>query len=423
MLSLLLKMFYAPGRAMAEARDRAPLGQAVVAALAAHGAYMLYVVWPFLPGGAGVAAAAWGVAGSLLFTAIVFVPVVIFVANIVERRAGFGVALQQEYAPVASTLLYARAAASLLSLPLAALTRAGGAEALIYHEAMPTLEDFARQAGVSLAEIMAQRPLLLAESFANMFFLPLCALWALVAVREVFRFSWPRAFAVVAASAVAMLPLERVVGPLFEWVFASPFLLLMLFLLMRGYLGGVRRGARARAAFRQNLEAATLNPADASAHYNLGLLHLQRRELSEARARFERAIEIDAAETDAHYQLGRIARAEGRWADAIAHYTEVVSRDPSHAQHEVWREAAATYVSARQYEDARDALERFLEHRPSDPEALYLMGRAHAGLGRRREAVEWLQRCIEAVRTSPAYKYRTEKRWATEAQQFMRSLA
>ena len=34
-----------------------------------------------------------------------------------------------------------------------------------------------------------------------------------------------------------------------------------------------------------------------------------------------------------------------------------------------------------QFEDARDALERFLEHRPSDPEALYLMGRAHAGLG------------------------------------------
>ena len=425
MLGLLLKMFYAPGRAMAEARDRAPLGQAVAAAFAAHLAYTIYVVWPHLPGAARLRwlpAVAWGVAGSLLFAAIVFVPVVIFVANVVERRGRVGVALQQEYAPAASTVMYARAAASLLSLPLAALTRAAGGEASIYREATPAIEEFARQAGTSLAGLMAERPLMLPEAFAQLFFLPLCALWVLAAVREVFRFSWPRAAAAVGASAVAVLPLERVVGPLFEWVFASP-LLLLLFLLARGYLGGVMRGQRARAAFRQNLEAATLNPADASAHYNLGLLHLQRRELPEARARFERAVEIDAGETDAHYQLGRIARAEGRWADAIRHYTEVVSRDPAHSQHEVWREAAATYVSARQYEDARDALERFLERRPADPEALYLMGRAHAGLGSRREAVEWLQRCIEAVRTAPAYKYRAEKRWATEAQQFMRSLA
>jgi hypothetical protein len=34
-----------------------------------------------------------------------------------------------------------------------------------------------------------------------------------------------------------------------------------------------------------------------------------------------------------------------------------------------------------------------------------------------------MQNCIESVRTAPAYKYRAEKRWATEAQQFLRTLA
>ena len=426
----LLLMFYAPARAMAEARDRAPLGPAVLLAFAAQALLNLYVMWPHLPGqpgalgrGAGVAAVLWLTASSLFFTAIVFVPVVILAGGMLERRAGLGLALRQEYAPAASTILYARAAASLLALPLSALMRAGGGEAQYYEQSRAWLETFAVQGGTTVEELLAAKPFLLQEGFANAFLLPVFALLSVAAVREVFRISWARAAVAVVASGVAMLPLSGLLGWVFDHVLASPVLLLVLLFLMSSYLGEVMRGRRARASFRQNLEAATLNPADASAHYNLGLLHLQRRELSEARARFERAVEIDPEEVDAHYQLGRIARAERRWADAIRHYGETVARNDAHSQHEVWREAGATYVSAAQFEDARDALGRFLERRQSDPEGLYLMGRAQFGLGHLREAKEWMQRCIEAVRTSPAYKYRAEKRWATEAQQFLRSLA
>jgi tetratricopeptide (TPR) repeat protein len=368
-------------------------------------------------------AVAWLTASSLFFTAIVFVPVVILAGGMLERRAGLGLALRQEYAPAASTILYARAAASLLSLPLAALMRVGGGEAEYYVQARAWLETFAVQGGTTAQELLAAKPFLLQEGFANAFLLPVFAMLSVAAVREVFRISWARAAVAVLASGLAMLPLSGLLGWVFDHVVASPLLLLVLLFLMSSYLGEVMRGRRARASFRQNLEAATLNPADASAHYNLGLLHLQRRELSEARARFERAVEIDPEEVDAHYQLGRIARAERRWADAIRHYGETVARNDAHAQHEVWREAGATYVSAAQFEDARDALGRFLERRQADPEGLYLMGRAQFGLGHLREAKEWMQRCIEAVRTSPAYKYRAEKRWAMEAQQFLRSLA
>ena len=31
-----------------------------------------------------------------------------------------------------------------------------------------------------------------------------------------------------------------------------------------------------------------------------------------------------------------------------------------------------------------------------------------------------MQACIEAVKTAPAYKYRAEKRWLNEAQQFLK---
>jgi len=207
---------------------------------------------------------------------------------------------------------------------------------------------------------------------------------------------------------------------LFTRIIGSPFILLMLFFLLRGYFTGIVGNPRARAAFKQNLEAATINPRDSSAHYNLGLIHQQRGELDEARERFQRAIDIDPDELDAHYQLGRIARAQNRLPEAIAHFEEVVQRDQSHALNEIWREIGASYIAAGQYSDARDALERFLDRRTNDPEGLYLMGRAHAGLGDNQEAASSMQACIDAVKTAPAYKYRTEKRWLNEAQQFLK---
>jgi tetratricopeptide (TPR) repeat protein len=126
---------------------------------------------------------------------------------------------------------------------------------------------------------------------------------------------------------------------------------------------------------------------------------------------------------DSHYQLGRIAREQERLPDAIKHFSEVVERDETHSLYEIWREIGATYLAAGQFEDSREALERFLENRNLDPQGLYLMGRALAGLGRQREAASSMQACIEAVKTAPAYKYRTEKRWLNEAQQFLRSQA
>jgi tetratricopeptide (TPR) repeat protein len=431
----LLLMFYAPARGMAEVRDRVPLGQAALLALLLQVAHTIYAQWPELARAAlrsgpwAAVSAVLASAGYMLLIALAFVPVSILLANLFERRASFGLVMRQEYAPTAATAFYALAAASLLALPLVYVARATGLEATAMKSLMAaqqTAQQVLRSPapGGPTEEQTNQMMSALADALLLFLIQPLVlfSLWAVAAVREVFRLAWWRALVVVVVSTVAMF----VASPLlviFSTLLASPFLVLLLFFVLRGYFGELMRGQRARAAFRQNLEAATLNPADASAHYNLGLLHMQRKEYEEARSRFLRAVEIDPEETDAHYQLGRIARAQGRLPEAIEHFGQVVTRDDSHAQHEVWREVGATYLSAGQYKDAQDALERFLDRRPSDPEGLYLMGRAHAGLGHAREAVEWMQRCVEAVRTAPAYKYRADKRWLNEAQQFLRTQA
>ena len=431
-LRLVLMVFYAPGRGLREMRDRGALGLAALIAIFSQVAYLL--VTQYLSGqkllAFGGSRAVFGLvfqaAISLLLIAGVLVPLVAFVGNLFERRGSFGLLLQQEYASLAATVLYALAIANLLTIPIVILFNVTGIQAA-YLATTPESAAQVRSLFKANPETEAQLLAMLNDPrqvAANLFRtikLSLFLVTAVLAVRSVLRLSTLKAITVTLISlalAYLILPLW---SKLFTPIVASPFLLIMLFLLVRGYLSGVMRNQRARESFRQNMEAATLNPADASAHYNLGLIHQSRGELDAARERFERAIQIDPEEIDAHYQLGRIARQQKRLADAVQHFEQVVSRNQAHAQHEIWREVGATYIEAGQFADARDALEQFLEKRPSDPEALYLMGRAHAGMGHQREATSAMQACIDAVKTAPAYKYRADKRWLNEAQQFIRS--
>src|SRR5689334_3368523 len=98
----LLMMFYAPARGMAEVRDRAPLAQAALLALAAQCAHVLYGLWPMLAGMFGAASmfvvTLLNAAGLMLILGAIFVPSVIFFANLLERRGSFGLVMRQEYA-------------------------------------------------------------------------------------------------------------------------------------------------------------------------------------------------------------------------------------------------------------------------------------------------------------------------------------
>ncbi|HEY2964603.1 MAG TPA: tetratricopeptide repeat protein [Pyrinomonadaceae bacterium] len=430
-LRILLTIFYAPLSGMREIREYGSLAPAAFLAFLGEVAYG-FITDRF----SGVGPASGGMIVREIFQAaimvvvlaVVVVPILTLVANTFDRRGSFRIVITQEYAPVAATMFYVLTAANVISIVIAALLHYTG---LQYQQVAAMIQN-ADQSRAMLRSILGETeqlaqaaeqlkdPVLLSQGLFRMPKLALFSIGTVLGVKDVFRTSMVRAFFISVLSGVMALFMAPLALRLFSGVLGSPFLLFLLFMLLRGYFSDIMGTQRAKAAFKQNLESATLNPADASAHYNLGLIHQSRSELDQARERFERALQIDDGEIDASYQLGRIARQQKRYGDAIQSFEHVVTRDPAHSQYEIWREVAATYISAGQFEDARTALEQFLEHRPSDPEGLYLMGRAHAGLGHKREATNLMQACIEAVKTAPAYKYRTSKRWLNEAQQFIK---
>lgn len=408
-LTPLLKLFYNPLQAMVEISAGAPyVFGAALALLATFAYYELLsggivtttarigsqrapgLVAPFVLIIYRIVRGVIGYASPVLFLIVVFVPACLLAASLIHRRASFSVLLRQEYASLVSCALYSWAAAHFMMLIPALLLFSPG-------EPSPTI----------------------LEAALRLVPLPYFIFLLVLAAQAVLRVGYGGAAGVVALGSLSLFALPLL--PRLSFILTSPFLLIIVIILLRNILGDVVSSQRAREDFKRNLEASTLNPADASAHYNLGLIYQQRGQREEARASFTRAIEIDPEETDAHYQLGRIAREEGKLGEAISRFDAVVSRNPDHSQSEAWREIGWTYFQAGQYEDARAAFERFITKRPSDAEGRYRYGLTLHQLGRHDDAAAEMRACIEAVRTSPSYKYRAEKHWASEAQSFLRS--
>jgi tetratricopeptide (TPR) repeat protein len=408
-LSPLPKLFYNPLQAMADLAARAPYFAGTALALVSTFLYhsvltgrLQKMVWsfgneqdapglfaPFILLAYRVILGMLASAPPVFFIIVVFVPACVLAASLIERRGSFSMILRQEYPALASCALYSWSIAHLLMFVLAlVMFKPGGPNAQALEAAMRIVP------------------------------LPYFLFLFVLALRVVLRLSFGRAIGVMALGACSLLALPLI--PRLLFLLTSPLMLILVFILLRNMFGDVLSAQRSREHFKQSLEAATLNPADASAHYNLGLIYQQRGQLEEAKERFARAIDIDADETDAHYQLGRIAREQGRFAEAITHFEAVVQRDPEHSQNEVWREIGRTYFEAGQLEDARAAFERFLDKRPSDAEGHYRYGLTLKRLGRGDDAASEMRACIEAVRTSPSYKYRAEKHWMSEAEAFQR---
>jgi tetratricopeptide (TPR) repeat protein len=311
--------------------------------------------------------------------AVLYIPCLILLVAMSGVNASFGVLLRRDYGPLLTCGLMAWAAAH---LPF-------------------TLAGFALE------------PLRLSEKTA-------LGLWAAsaicfgllmaVALRMLFGLNYSKGLVLVAVAALSFSVQAKLFATVSPFLF-SPFLLFYAFMMFRGDIGDIGSSLRQRQGFRRSMEAATINPRDASAHYQLGLIYQQRCQYAEAVSRFEKAVQIAHDETDAHFQLGRIAREQGRLQDAINYFSTVLEQDEKHSQSEVWREIGATYLAASMFTEAKDSLEKFIERRSYDPEGLYYYGKTLEQLERREEAREVFNRCIEAVKTMPSYRYREHRKW------------
>jgi tetratricopeptide (TPR) repeat protein len=215
----------------------------------------------------------------------------------------------------------------------------------------------------------------------------------------------------LAAALLLREPLSMIFGLL-----ASPFFLFFAIYYLGSEFRRLADGLRAGQNYRRMLEAAAVNPHDGEAQYQLGLIHQQRRQITEAVRRFESAVAIDPTETDAHFQLARIFRDQGRFDDALRHLLTVLDQNEKHSFSEVHRELGANYLGLGRIPEAVRHLAVYTDRREYDPEGLYLYGQALERLGRTGEARELYVRAVEAAGTAPRYRRGIVAKWSRLAQ-------
>ncbi len=318
----------------------------------------------------------------LLVLAVVYVPGVILLSNLIVGLGVFTTVFQRDYSPLLTCTALAWAAA---------------------------------QIPILIAEWTAPLPVL--EIVAGLSYLYFAALM-FFAVRTVFGAGNGASAAIVALSWAPLAAAALLWGPL-SMVFhllASPFFLFYAIYYLRGEFSRLGDGLRSGQSYRRMLEASAINPHDGEAQYQLGLIHQQRRQYTEAIRRFQAAIAIDPTETDAHYQLGRIARQQGRLDDALASLQTALRQNEKHSSSEVHRELGATYLALGRIAEAERELALYTDRREYDPEGLYYWGQALERAGRAAEAREAYARAIESARTAPRYRRPLVAQWSRLAQ-------
>jgi tetratricopeptide (TPR) repeat protein len=330
---------------------------------------------------------------SYLLTAIslmlIYIPAMVLVLCWLEPLGSFRIVLRRNYGPLLSTVFAAWAAAH---LPWGLL-------------------------GWVLTATMTAKFAVLLAILSKLAF----AGFLVVALRVVTGATY---FSVIVTVATAwiFLVLESLL-----LVVATPFVLLWIYAYFRGDLasaaGDLQSAHRAQQNFHHNLKIAAINPHDADAQYQIGLVYQARRQYTRAKEYFQRAIEIDKRETDSYYQLGRIAREQHDLPLAIQLFDVVVQLDDKHSQSEIWREIGATYLEAGMPQEALAMLEKFIERRPYDAEGLYYWGEALRLSQRQNEAQTAYRRAIEAVDTTHDHRRRLLARWQKLARRSLKKVA
>lgn len=324
----------------------------------------------------------------LILLSIFYVPAAILLMCLFGGVGSFGLVVRRDYGTLAICTLNAWAAAH---LPFAVLGL------LLYSQPVDPVVFLALWAASGLA----------------------FGVLMVFALRTVFGAEYVSAILTVALSWLSLslgMYIFRFVSP---WMF-SPFLLFYAFIYLGGFLGGEVRGFGNALRQKQNLKRflhnATVNPKDADAHVQLGIIYLQRRQDAKAREHLDRAVAIDAGEIDANYELGKLARKNGDLQAALNHFSVVVEQNDKHALSEIWREIGATYLDANMLTEARDALEKYVERRSGDAEGLYYLGKVLKAQGETARSAELFNEAITSAKASPHYHRRTTNQWAKLAQ-------
>ena len=155
----------------------------------------------------------------------------------------------------------------------------------------------------------------------------------------------------------------------------------------------------AAAIYNSILEA---NPKVPGIHYRLGQIALDKAGPSgstdEAKAEFQKEVEVDPTNASAEFILGELARRAGDWDEAIPHFSHAAKLDVGFS--EAYLALGMSLAASGKFAEARPPLESYVKMQPEDPAGHYQLAIAYARTGDTKGASR--EMALQAQATSRA---------------------
>ena len=222
----------------------------------------------------------------------------------------------------------------------------------------------------------------------------------------------------VFALSVLTVPIFLIIS-LFVW--SLPVLFLILFIYMAiSWFRHLSAGRSATGDFQRNLQALTLNPRNADAHYQLGRVSLERGNPGAARGYFEAAVKITQHVAEYYYYFGIACEQEKDWHGALECYEKAYRLDAEYGQGDIFREVGKAYLNTGSVEKGKEFLNFFLARRDADPEGRYWLAVALQKSGDLEEARSQFNLIVEQAKANPRFFSKRNREWIYRARNLMR---
>jgi len=164
-------------------------------------------------------------------------------------------------------------------------------------------------------------------------------------------------------------------------------------------------------SFLRSQKSALLNPQNADARYQLGLIYLKGKNYREAERYFREALAIEKQNSDYHYVLANTLFRKKRYKEAIDTYQETLRLNTTTGYGEVQLGMANCYLKLNNLQQARYWYEQAITANSSLAESYFKLALVCGRLGERERKESLLKECRTIAAHSPAFLKGRNRKW------------
>ena len=215
---------------------------------------------------------------------------------------------------------------------------------------------------------------------------------------------------------------------LLYWIIGNPFIALVVIFVIyltidRTFFGFIpdpfklfRRASRIRELQR----LVSINPHDARALKELGILMFEKKDFKKALEYLEKASGKMSDDPEFNYYYGISTAIIGNIQKGRELIDSALRVSPQLKYGEPYLMMAEVYIDKGDYSSALPMLEKFGGIHSSSSRGFYQMGLVRLKLGMKDEGTDYLKKAITVFKASPRFKRKQDRKWAWKARALLR---